>query len=170
MHLRIASVASALLVVALLSGCSNSDSTELHASAEQSVSAPTVVRGNIHFIEGFDRGQEEANRTGKPMMLFFTASWCTYCHQMAADAFTVPQAVELAQRFTCVLIDADDEAAVCEKFQVRGYPTIQFVSPGGAPLNRLVGKQPGQQLVMEMHAALQTVARRAGQGLDTVRR
>ncbi len=104
------------------------------------------------------------------MMLFFTASWCTYCHQMAAEAFTVPQAVELSQRFTCVLIDADAEASVCQMYDVRGFPTIQFVSPGGAPLNRLVGKQPGQQLVMEMHAALQAVARRAGQGVESVRR
>lgn len=170
MQLRLASAASALLSVVLLSGCSTSDPTDVQASAEHASAAPTVARGNIQFIEGFERGQEEATRTGKPMMLFFTASWCTYCHQMAADAFTLPQAVDLSQRFTCVLIDADEEATVCQMFQVRGYPTIQFVSPGGAPLNRLVGKQPGQQLVMEMHAALQAVARRAGQAVESVRR
>ncbi len=134
------------------------------------MAAPTVARGNIQFIEGYELGQEEANRTGKPMMLFFTASWCHYCHQMEAEAFTFPQAVKLAGQFTCVLIDADAEAAVCQMFHVRGYPTIQFVSPGGAPLNRIVGKQPGQQLVMEMQAALQSVARRASRSIESVRR
>jgi len=170
MQLRLASVASALLSVVLLGGCSPADSTDAQASAEYAIDAPTVTRGNIRFIEGFERGQEEATRTGKPMMLFFTASWCTYCHQMAAEAFTLPQAVDLSERFTCVLIDADAESGVCQRFQVRGFPTMQFGSPGGVPLNRLGGKQPGQQLVMEMHAALQAVARRAGHAIESVRR
>ena len=170
MQLRRATVTAALLGVVFLGGCSTSESTSQRADTGQVVAAPTVTRGNIRFLAGYTSGLEETQRTGKPMMLFFTASWCTYCHQMEAEAFTLPQAVELATRFTCVLIDADEEAAVCQMFDVRGFPTIQFVSPGGAPLNRIVGKQPGQQLVMEMHAALQSVARRGGHSMESVRR
>ncbi len=170
MSTRLAVIACILLSVVSFGGCSSSESIGELADARQAAVVPTVARGNIHFIQGYDRGQEEAQRTGKPMMLFFTASWCRYCHEMEAEAFTVPQAVELAQRFTCVLIDADEEASVCRMFHVSGYPTIQFISPGGAPLNRIIGKQPGQQLIMEMHAALQAIARRAGQATEAVRR
>ena len=47
------------------------------------------------------------------------------------------------------------------RFQVTGYPTIQFLSPRGVPLERIVGKKPGHQLMMAMQAALQNVARNA---------
>jgi thioredoxin-like negative regulator of GroEL len=79
---------------------------------------------------------------------------------MANEAFVQEQVVGLSERFTCVLVDADREPEICRQFQVRGYPTIQFLSPVGVPLNRVVGKKPGHQLVIEMHAALQAVARR----------
>ena len=94
------------------------------------------------------------------MLIFFTATWCDYCHQMANEAFSEEQVVRLSGRFLCVLVDADKEPNVCRDFGVRGYPTIQFLSPGGLPLNRITGKRPVHQLVVEMQAALQAVARR----------
>ena len=68
--------------------------------------------------------------------------------------------MSLSEQFVCVLVDADAEPEVCRQFRVKGYPTIQFLSPRGTPLNRVTGKQPTVQLVMEMQAALQAVARR----------
>ena len=63
------------------------------------------------------------------MLIFFTAQWCRFCHQMADEAFTHPQVVSLSEHFVCVLVDADSEPEICRKFGVTGYPTIQFVSP-----------------------------------------
>jgi thiol:disulfide interchange protein len=121
--------------------------------------APHVARGSISFVDGYQRGCEVARRERKPMLLFFTASWCQYCHQMANEAFNQTQVTNLSQRFVCVLIDADAEKQVCQNFQVRGYPTVQFLSPDGAPLHRVVGKRPGTQFLVDMQTALQAVAR-----------
>jgi thioredoxin-like negative regulator of GroEL len=60
-----------------------------------------------------------------------------------------------------VLVDADAEPEVCRQLRVQAFPTVQFVSVRGTPLNRVVGKKPGHQLMMAMQAALQSVARRA---------
>jgi thioredoxin-related protein len=125
------------------------------------VTRPRVARGRLQFVQGFPRGYAEASRQSKPMMLFFTAPWCEYCRQMVAEAFAHPQVVSLADQFVCVRVDADVEPDVCRQFAVSGYPTIQFLSPRGVALNRLVGKQPAHQLMMAMQAALQHVARRA---------
>jgi thiol:disulfide interchange protein len=118
-----------------------------------------VARGHLRFVEGFQAGQAQARAESKPMLVFFTATWCTYCHQMAEDAFTHPSVVSLADRFVCVLIDADREPESCRRFGVSGYPTIQFLSAQGAPISQVVGKQPGHQLMLAMQSVLQNVAR-----------
>lgn len=143
------------LPLAALAGCGG-DSTP---SAQTQASA--TPSGPIQFVDGYMAGWQLARQTNKPMLLFFTASWCTYCHQMADEVFTQQAVADLAARFVCVRIDADVEPAVCQQFRVQGYPTVQFVSPHGAPLNRVVGKQPAQQFIAQMQAALQSVARRA---------
>jgi thioredoxin-like negative regulator of GroEL len=119
------------------------------------------ARGQLRFIDGFAAGYTKAIREQKPMLVFFTAEWCRYCHQMADDAFRNDQVINLSERFVCILIDADDEPNVCRQFQVESFPTIQFLSPRGEALNRVVGKQPGPQLMMAMQIALQNVARGA---------
>lgn len=118
-----------------------------------------IARGRIAFVNGFGPGLELAREQHKPLLVFFTAEWCHYCHQLANEAFVQDAVVEMSRQFVCVLVDADAEPDVCREFHVRGYPTIQFLSPRGVPLNRVTGKQPGYALVQQMQAALQVVAR-----------
>jgi len=155
-------VLGAMSLSVVLVGCSDDHTNDNTAAttAAASRTEPSVARGRIQFVEGYARGSEIARREGRPMLVFFTATWCDYCHQMAKEAFSEDQVVRLSGRFLCVLVDADKEPNVCSNFGVRGYPTIQFLSPGGLPLNRITGKRPGHQLVVEMQAALQAVARR----------
>ncbi len=141
--------------------------------AAQQAAAPAnpahVARGRLRFVEGYERGYNEARRQNKPLLLFFTAEWCRYCHQMAEEALANEQVVSLSERFVCVLIDADAAPQVCRQFHVSRFPTIQFVSPQGAVLNRLEGKRPGHQVTMAMQAALQTLARRPEPARPTFR-
>jgi thioredoxin-like negative regulator of GroEL len=165
----------------LLSGCEigteslPADPSRPTADAQMSdvpagVESSRAARGHLKFVDGFARGCAVASRDGKPALVFFTAEWCHYCHQMADEAFTNPQVVRLADQFVCVLVDADREPQVCRQFKVTGYPTIQFLSPQGVPLERIVGKKPGHQVMMAMHAALQHVARRDTASGNTILR
>jgi thioredoxin-like negative regulator of GroEL len=161
---------SGVFVLALLaSGCQSQAPSEPAAATAESA-APHLAKGRINFVDGYQAGYEQGVRENRPMLVFFTAGWCGFCHQMANDAFTDDQVVNLSERFLCILVDADAEPQVCQQFHVRGYPTIQFLSPRGVPLNRVVGKQAGHHLVMEMQAALQAVARRAESPADALQR
>jgi thioredoxin-like negative regulator of GroEL len=159
---RSCALGGAVLLALLLavSGCSSKSATEPAKAAPPA----TIQRGRLQFVEKYEQGVELAQTQGKPLLVFFTAPWCNFCHQLAADAFTNEQVVGLSGQFVCVLVDADAQPAICQQFHVRSFPTIQFLSPRGVPLNRVTGKRPGNQLVMEMQSALQATARRVEPG------
>jgi thiol:disulfide interchange protein len=142
------------------SSASSTDSADTYA---QSGNGP-IAKGQLNFVRGYQTGYEQAMRVGKPMLIFFTAEWCHYCHQMADEAFTDQQVVNLSQNFVCVLVDQETEPEVGRQFRVAGWPTVLFLSPRGVALNRIVGKKPGHQVVMAMQAALQNIARRSDNG------
>ncbi|HEX4146405.1 MAG TPA: thioredoxin family protein [Pirellulales bacterium] len=155
----------ACLLLSVLAGCEMAAEPALAPQGSAPAlssepSRPTVARGLLHFNDGYRQALAEAERENKPLLLFFTAQWCHYCHQMAGEAFTNPQVVSLSEKFVCVLIDADNSPDVCREFHVSAFPTVQFVSPQGLPLNRIEGKRPGHQVMMAMQAALQTAALR----------
>ena len=146
---------------ALCAGCEIRDqSPAAHNVGQASDQDEGLSRGRIAFVDGFERGHQIARQQQKPMLIFFTAQWCKYCHQMANETFIQDAVVSLSRHFVCVLIDADAEPDVCRQFEVRSFPTVQFVSPRGVRLNRVVGKHPAHQLIAQMQAALQTLARR----------
>lgn len=148
----------------MLAGCEigvEEPSAAPAAAEGASAAAGNRARGLLRFSSDYAGASRQATREGKPLLLFFTAEWCHFCHQMADEAFSNPQVQSLSNHFVCVLVDADAEPALCEQFQVTAFPTIQFISSRGVPLERLVGKKPGHQLMMAMQAALQNVARRS---------
>ena len=114
----------------------------------------------MQFVNGYASGRKAADTAGKPMLVFFTAEWCHYCHQMKDTTLAHPDVVSLSDQFVCVLVDADQEPDVCRSFDVSGYPTVQFVSARGVPLNRVIGSRAPHLLLREMRAALQAIARR----------
>ncbi len=117
-----------------------------------------VERGQIRFIADSTVGHQLAKQQGKPCLLFFTAEWCTFCHQMEATAFADPEIGKLAKQFVCILVDADREPTVCQEYAIEGFPTVQFVAANGRRLHRLVGRQSKPQLESGMQAALERLA------------
>jgi thiol:disulfide interchange protein len=124
-----------------------------------------IARGKIQFIDDYQQGLELAQQQGIPLMLFFMADWCKFCHQMAEEALSEDHVAQLSERFVCVLVDNGTQEALCREFRVRSFPTILFLSPRGVPLNRVTGKQPSHRVVMEMQSALQAVARAQSDGV-----
>jgi thiol:disulfide interchange protein len=143
-----------------LAGCGSDVTSEANVRMQPTEHLrEEIARGKIHFIDDYQQGLELAQQQGVPLMLFFTADWCKFCHQMAQEALSQDHVAQLSERFVCVLVDNGSQAALCRDFRVRSYPTILFLSPRGVPLNRVTGKQPSHRVMMEMQSALQAVAR-----------
>ncbi len=148
----------ALLALAV-SGCQRAEQNVASSATLTGVPSKLLLqRGELVFVSDIEAGRRLAEEKDLPCMLFFTADWCTYCHEMEETAFLDPKVAQMAGNFVCVLVDADREKGVCEQFAVSGYPTIQFVSSQGRVLNRLVGRQSAPELVAGMRAALKRFA------------
>ena len=148
-------------------GCDNVTPSHGRPTRQEAPASPVtkVARGKLEFVQGYADGYRQARHAGRPMLVFFTASWCHFCHQMEAEAFNDGQVAALSRQFICILVDADQEPDVCQEFRIRGYPAIQFLTPQGVPLNRLVGKQSAAELMFQMQAALEATANRSSQNM-----
>ena len=151
---------SALLALILLgpTGCNQDGLSEFPTSLDDV--SPHVVKqlGGLHFVNDPSMGYQLASQQGLPCLMFFTANWCTYCHDMEETAFRDPTVETLAEGFVCIMVDADREPGLCQKFAVSGFPTIQFIAADGRILHRLVGRQTASSLATGMRAASQRFA------------
>lgn len=159
---------SMLLVFVASTGCDIRDETPKTQLAQSVAPAPipgstwqpqSVAPSGLEFVDSFAQGREMATQMHKPMLLFFTATYCKYCHQMADTVFVDRQIAELGQRFVCIKVDADRERALCQAFGVGLYPTTLFVSSNGQLVGRLVGATDSAQVLRQMQTAMQYIAR-----------
>lgn len=110
--------------------------------------------GNLYFVTNPNVGYQVASDQGLPCLIFFTAEWCSFCHRMAETTFDDSQVGQLGQNFVCITVDADRQRLLCGHFSINGFPTVEFVSPQGRSLHRLIGQQSAAQLAAGMQTAL----------------
>ena len=140
---------------------------ETPARAESGSLSPSETNLPIKFIQGYTRGFGEAREAGKPMLVFFTAPDCIFSRAMAEETFGNENVAALSRQFVCIRVDAEDEPTVCQEFRVDAYPTVQFMSPRGIPMNRFTGKKSPEQLAVQMQAALEAIAFRTDYSRQT---
>ncbi|WP_251342686.1 DUF255 domain-containing protein [Haloplanus halophilus] len=75
---------------------------------------------------------DEARRTGAPVLLALTATWCGECHEMDARTYGEPRiAANLNDGFVPVRVDVDRHPRVRERYNVGGFPATVFCTPSG---------------------------------------
>ena len=72
----------------------------------------------------------------RPVIVDFWAEWCTACKELDRTAWADPRVREEAARFVTVKVDGtestDEVAAIHERYQVQGMPTVVFIDSHGA--------------------------------------
>jgi thioredoxin-like negative regulator of GroEL len=86
--------------------------------------------------------QAEAKRTSRPMLVYFTASWCGPCQQMKKDTLPDASVKQSLAKYVPVMIDIDQQPDVAQKFGVRSIPTFMAVDADGTVLKMSGGGMP----------------------------
>lgn len=106
--------------------------------------------GEIEWISDYDEGRRQAKADGKPALIDFGAAWCPPCQDMDREAWPDARIVELAEQFVCIKIDLDKDRTTPTKYGVRNVPTVLFLGPDGAEIDRRVGYRGGDAGVSDL--------------------
>lgn len=124
----------------------------------------------VEWETDIDAALARAQDEDKAVLVDFTGSdWCTWCIKLRKDVLDTPAFTEYAQdRFVLLEVDVPQDAArvggeakaeanrqLCEKFNVRGFPTLMVMSAEGIPLARLAGYRRMPALQPKLNAALE---------------
>lgn len=97
---------------------------------------------------------QEAERTGKPVMVDFWATWCAPCRAMDKRTYTNPIVMAQAKKFIMVKIDIEKSPEDAGCYQVETPPKVIFLKADGTSISNFVGFQDAAKTVKSMKLAL----------------
>jgi len=105
----------------------------------QSLRLPRPIPQGIAWLTSEADAAAAAVHAGRPVMLYFWQERCPVCRRLEASTFRDPGVLQESKRFVAVKFDGTDARAahvkaVLEKYRVRGFPTIVFISADGRVL------------------------------------
>lgn len=126
-----------------------------------------LVRGETIYDSSKSRIEWQSNEAAfsiakakrMPIMIKFEAKWCMPCWKMNW-VMNDDDIVELSKNFVNVKVDATNETPfaldMAQRFNIRGVPTLLFISPDGDLYDDLTVYEPDHDLVRQsMSSALQ---------------
>ncbi|MGQ9654020.1 MAG: thioredoxin family protein [Thermodesulfobacteriota bacterium] len=88
----------------------------------------------------YDEALRDAQKSGKPVFLYFFIDNCMYCRKMDGQTLVARGVVDyLKDNFVSVRIKGEKAPQLVRKYMVRGFPTSWFLTPDGKAISSLPG-------------------------------
>ena len=128
------------------------------------LASPAMRGPGISWQDYSEQTLREAKAQGKPIIIDFSADWCTPCRELEEVTFHHPDIVQLARKsFTMVKVDVTKGGNVSHEellknYAIKGVPTIVFLDAQGKERRdlRLVDYLPADQFLLHMHTISST--------------
>ncbi|HEY1724477.1 MAG TPA: thioredoxin family protein [Steroidobacteraceae bacterium] len=100
-----------------------------------------------------------AKRENRPVLLYWGAEWCPYCHTLKSKVFSRPDFIAKSHLFLPIYLDGDDDGAQKwgEQFGIQGYPTLVVLDPDRHEILRLGAGRDVTQYAAALDLALENV-------------
>ena len=127
-------VLAAVALVVVLVGCK----TQPAAVQGPPVAVQASAAADTLWGTSLPAALQQAQTQSKPVIVDFFATWCGPC-KMLEQTWADPQVSVVLSGFVTVKIDADEQPALAQQYNVTGLPTVVFLGPDGQEKHRQVG-------------------------------
>jgi thioredoxin-like negative regulator of GroEL len=125
-------------------------------SATSGVAAWAYTPPKIRWHKDLRAAHRVAVRDDKPLLILFSASWCTYCHKLQRETLgEKPMVAYVEKNFVPVLLDFDKDHAIAKVLEVESLPCTVVLSPQADLLSRVTGYAKADPYRETLQAALQ---------------
>jgi uncharacterized protein YyaL (SSP411 family) len=95
--------------------------------------SPRPNRANeIKWRDWSDAAFADAADRDVPVLLAISAVWCHWCHVMDETSYSNEDVIALInERFVAIRVDNDERPDVNRRYNMGGWPTTAFLTPGG---------------------------------------
>jgi len=104
-------------------------------AVSRSTSAEEIIPWRTEFADA----QKESAASGKPMLLYFTASWCGPCQEMKRTTWADTKVEESLRRFVPVKIDVDANGALAQRYAIQSIPKVILIDDNGNSIRSTEG-------------------------------
>lgn len=101
----------------------------------------------LSYREAVNKGRNE----GRPVLLHFTADWCSWCKKMKRETYTDAKVIRfMNENMSAAMVDTEVHKSLARKYQVSSLPTLWFLDSDGKPLTAVPGYVGADKLLRIM--------------------
>ncbi len=102
----------------------------------------------INWLDDYSKAQILSKKEDKVLMVYFQASWCTYCRKLEKTIFPIEEVSIELEKMILLKIDGDKNPDFVRRYDVKAYPTILFFDKNENIIEHLIGS-PSKELVLK---------------------
>jgi thioredoxin 1 len=121
--------------------------------------AKDFPKGSPKFVDSYRKVLSDAKKSGKPIVVVFSATWCPPCQAMKHDVYPSPAVQALQDKFEWAYLDVDDHSndKAAKEFGVNGIPHVQFLASDGKAIDKQVGSSSAASFAKTLEGVLKKV-------------
>ena len=112
--------------------------------------------GSPKFETKYKAALAEGKKSGKPVLLVFSASWCGPCQANKKNVYPSDAVKPYHDKFVWAYLDADEAGnkKPMAEYKVNGIPHIQFLDKDGKVIDQQVGGTTPEDFAKKLEAVL----------------
>ncbi len=126
------------------------------AAATSLALASDFPKGSPSFKDSSATAMSAAKKSGKPVILVFSAAWCPPCQTMKRDVYPSEEVKAFHDKFVWAYIDIDDprNESAATKYGVNSIPHIEFLNAEGKEISKQIGGTSSKDFAKTLQSVL----------------
>lgn len=97
----------------------------------------------VRWLTSAEQAANQAEKSGKPILVYVRSSSCHYCDKLQADVWADPKVADhVAKNYIPLKLSSQKNPAAVKSLKVKGFPTTLVFSPKRVFVSKVEGYRP----------------------------